>query len=83
MIARRVLPGFSVGLREAIADPAAAVESNRILNESSRAPSQRVGVDVRTVTRAQYYKLHLQILECGVPTVTVLYCSFDIAALSA
>ena len=51
LIVFRVQPGFSAGLREAIAYPAAAVESDRIVDESSRVPSQRVGVDVRTVTR--------------------------------
>jgi len=41
----------SVGIRQAIADPAPAVESGRIVDERSRVPSQRVGVDARKVTR--------------------------------
>ena len=39
LIARRVLPGVSARLREAIADPAPAVESDSIVDESSRVPT--------------------------------------------
>ena len=47
-IAHRVLPRVSSGLCEAFTASARAVESDRISDESSRVPSPRVGVDVRT-----------------------------------
>ena len=48
LIGRTVLPRCSVGLRKSIAYSAPAVESDRIVDESSRVLSQRVGVDDRT-----------------------------------
>ena len=50
LIARTVLPGVSAGLREAIADLASGGIRQDCIDESSRAPSQHIGVD-RTVTR--------------------------------
>ena len=41
--------GFSAGLRGANAGPAAVVESDKIVDESSRVLSQRVGADDRRV----------------------------------
>lgn len=76
----RVRSGFSAGLRGAIADPAAAMESDKIVDESSRMPSQRVGVDDYRVTITDH-ALHKQTEECGVPTVTVLYSCTDMERL--